>query len=98
MKIGTSLLAGLLFISAIGAINGARAEDGIQEKDQLTAGSYYHLKFPAIKAATLGNDQPVLLSADTDVIDFYGPCDEDPRGKDQVWDQKLFELHWLFKH
>jgi hypothetical protein len=43
-------------------------------------------------------DQPALQDSKTgDVIDFYGPCGEDPLGKDQVEDQKLIELHQRFK-
>jgi hypothetical protein len=51
-------------------------------------GSYCHLRFPAIIARTLG-DKPQLKPATTgDVIDFYGPCDHDPLGKDEVDSQK----------
>jgi hypothetical protein len=38
MNIGTSSLAGVLFISAMGAIKGARAENGIEEKTRLLQG------------------------------------------------------------
>jgi hypothetical protein len=27
------------------------------------------------------------------VIDFYGPCDENPRGQDQIQAQKLEDQH-----
>jgi hypothetical protein len=98
MKIATSFLAGVLFIGTMGAINTAMAADGILSEDGLTAGSYCHEKFPAIRENTLGDDQPVLKDSSTgDVIDFYGPCGENPRGKDQVAEQKLEELHQLFQ-
>jgi len=98
MKIATSFLAGVLFIGTMGAINTAMAEDSIVAKDAITAGSYCHEKFPAIRPSTLGDDQPVLKDASVgDMIDFYGPCGENPRGKDQVEEQKLEELHQYFK-
>ena len=98
MKIATSFLAGVLFIGTMGAINSAMAEDSIVAKDAITAGSYCHEKFPAISPTTLGDAQPVLQDSSAgDVIDFYGPCGENPRGKDQVAEQKLEELHWLFQ-
>ena len=48
MKIATSFLAAVLFTGTLGALNNAIAEDGILSKDQFTAGSYCHVKFPAI--------------------------------------------------
>jgi hypothetical protein len=94
MKIATSFLAGVLFIGSLGAINNAMAEDGIFSKDELSADSYCHEKFPAMHQSTLGDDQPALKDSSTsDVIDFYGPCNESPTGKDQVWQQKLEQEH-----
>jgi hypothetical protein len=38
----------------------------------------------------LDDSQPALEDSSTgDVIDFYGPCNEDPVGTDQVQEQKL---------
>jgi hypothetical protein len=95
MKIRTSVFAGLLLLSSLGAINSAIAEDdGIVSKQEFTPGSYCHEKFRAIDQSTLGSDHPTLKSPESgDVIDYYGPCDESPTGKDQVWNQKL---DWLF--
>ena len=90
MKIATSFLAALLFTGALGALNNAIAQDGILQKDQFAGTNYCHLKFPAIARHTLGDDQPELSSKD-DVIDFYGPCDENPLGQDQIQTQKLEE-------
>jgi hypothetical protein len=94
MKIATSILAAVLFTGTLGALNNVIAEDGISSKDQLTASSYCHEKFPAIRQGTLDSDQPALKDSNTgDVIDFYGPCDENPVGKDQVHKQKLDAQH-----
>jgi len=92
MKIATSLLAALLFTGTLGALNNAMAEDGILEKDQFTAGSYCHEKFPAMTEESLATNNPVLDSSG-DVIDFYGSCDENPVGKDQIQAQKLEDQH-----
>ena len=93
MKIASSFLAGLLLIGSLGATATAMAEDGVLSKDA-APGSYCHEKFRAMDPNTLGSDDPSLKSADSaDVIDYYGPCDESPTGKDQVWNQKL---DWLF--
>ena len=95
MKIATSLFfAGVLFIGTLGAINSAMAADENTEKVPLSTDSYCHEKFPAIRGSTLGTDDPTLKDNDTgDVIDFYGPCNESPTGKDQQWEQQLEQQH-----
>jgi hypothetical protein len=91
MKIATSFLAALLFTGTLGALNNAIAQDDIS-KDPSSADSYCHEKFPAIREATLGDAKPELQNSSTgEVIDFYGPCDENPVGKDQVQTQRLEE-------
>ena len=90
MKIAPSFLAALLFTGTLGVFNNAMGQDGILQKDQFAGTSYCHEKFPAIARHTLGNDQPEL-SNNGDVIDFYGPCDENPLGQDQIQTQKLQE-------
>jgi hypothetical protein len=91
MKIATSFLAALLFTGTLGALNNAIAEDGVISKDQ---SSYCHEKFPAIRQSTLGDDQPALKGSSTgDVVDYYGPCDENTTGKDQDQTQRLEQQH-----
>ena len=108
MKIATSFLAGLLLIGSLGASGTATAADrviskqelppGVIYKQELTPGSYCHLKFPAIREETLASDHPVLKDpSEGDIIDYYGPCDEDPLGADQVHEQKLDHYH-RFQH
>ena len=96
MKIRTSVFVGLLFLSSLGAVNSAKAEnDGVISKQEFTPGSYCHEKFPAVRSSTLETDNPTLKSSDTgDVIDYYGPCDESPLGNDQLRTQKLQAREW----
>ena len=94
MKIATSILAAVLFTGTLGAFHNVIAEDGILSKDSLTSDPYCHEKFPAIEPSTLDDSQPVLENPNTgEVIDFYGSCDENPVGKDQVQEQKLEAQH-----
>ena len=95
MKSTTLFLASLLLVGMLGTTTRvATAADGVIYKQELTPGSYCHLKFPAIREETLHRDHPVLLDpSDGDIIDYYGPCDEDPLGKDQVHEQKLDNYH-----
>jgi hypothetical protein len=63
--------------------------DGVVSETPLTAGNYCHLKFPAVRPSTLGTEHPQLKRPGTgDVIDFYGPCNHDPLGKDEVLSQQ----------
>ena len=101
MNIRTSVLAGMFFLSSLGAVNSAMAEDGILYKQEVTPGSYCHEKFPAIWPSTLDTEHPTLKSQPSnsgrdgsgDVIDYYGSCDESPLGKDQIHEQKLEAQH-----
>ncbi len=78
----------LVAITLLGATLGlgagpAGAVDGLLFKVELFPG-YCHLQFPAIDEDSLGH-RPVLQDASTtDIIDFYGPCDHDPLGRDEV--------------
>jgi hypothetical protein len=52
--------------------------------------TYCHLRFPAIDPKTLATKTPKLQDAKTgEIIDFYGPCDHDPLGFDEVCKQKI---------
>ncbi len=54
------------------------------------AGSFCHLKFPAIDPQTLSSSNPQLKPASTgDIVDFYGPCDYDPLGWEEVCKQRV---------
>jgi hypothetical protein len=95
MKIATSFLAAVLFTGTLGALNNAIAEDGILSKDNASAGSYCHEKFPAMKQGSLDDNRPALqpTTDGPDIVDYYGPCDETPAGKDQILTQKLEHQH-----
>ena len=69
----------------------ARAEDVIS-KDVLTEGSYCHTKFESIREETLASSQPLLKDTD-DIVDFYGPCNHDPVGKEEIQSQKIEKQH-----
>ncbi len=54
------------------------------------AATYCHLKFPAIEQSTLNSKTPKLKPASSgDVVDFYGPCDHDPLGYDELCRQRM---------
>jgi hypothetical protein len=94
MKIRTSVFAGLLFLSSLGAVNNALAEDGIILKQEAAPDSYCHEKFRAMRPGTLDTDDPTLKSSGSgDVIDYYGSCDESPVGQDQIHEQELDAQH-----
>jgi hypothetical protein len=94
IKIAGSLLAALLFIGASGAnCNAIAAESnaagakGVLMKEEYVPGSYCHEKIPAISESSLAGDHPALSAEEK--IDFYGPCNQDPLGKDQMTKQRL---------
>ena len=92
----TKLALGALVLSSafVTGLGLANADDhGIISKEADEEGAYCHLTFPAIRSATLGTDHPQLKSAsEGDIIDFYGSCDHDPLGKDEVQSQEHDQL------
>lgn len=66
-----------------------QAADAILSKVPDGSGKFCHLKFPAIRPETFSWPQPELKDpSEGDIIDFYGPCDHDPRGKEEVHRQR----------
>ena len=92
MKIATSFLAALLFTGTLGSMSTAMSADGVISKDELATDSYCHEKFQAMTVPSLDTDNPVLSDSGA-IIDFYGPCDENPVGEDQIQEQKLEAQH-----
>jgi hypothetical protein len=91
-----SKLSMLLVIGVLGTSASVLAADGVTLKEEIVPESYSHMRFPAIRPSTLAGSNPELKSSTTgDVIDFYGPCDESPVGKDQVESQNLEYAHRL---
>jgi hypothetical protein len=94
MKISISFLAALLLVGSLGVGGALAAAEGVISNEVIIPGVYCHLKFPAIREQTLAGDRPVLKDPSSgDIIDFYGPCDTDPLGKDQVRQQRLERQH-----
>ena len=89
MKIATSFLAALLLMGSLGASSAHAAAAEVISNSVLIPGVYCHLRFPAIRESTLGSNHPVLKDPSVgDIIDFYGSCDHDPLGKDEIRTQK----------
>lgn len=81
------------FLVLAGALNfglpGWGAQGVIYRKAVDAAGNYCHLKFPAIQKRTLYSGSPVLKDAtEGDIVDFYGPCNYDPVGREEVMRQR----------
>lgn len=88
MKNAKTLTAALILAGSFLAAGAAAAADNAVVVDRLSPGDYCHMKFPAIDPGTLGTDHPTLENPGSgDSIDFYGPCDETPTGRDQVEEQ-----------
>jgi hypothetical protein len=85
-------LCSMLFLTGTLVVLGnsfSWAAEGIISKVPDSSGIYCNLKFPAIKEDTLTSDRPELKdSSEGDIVDFYGPCDHDPLGKEEVQRQK----------
>jgi hypothetical protein len=79
-------------LSARADVMTSAAAEGVISRDVMTDGGYCHTKFESIREETLASSQPVLKDAD-DLVDFYGPCNHDPLGKDEIQAQKIEAQH-----
>jgi hypothetical protein len=98
MKMARPILAALLLVVGLGVGGTAESADGVLSRRELVpGGNYGHLRFPAITRESLFTDNPVLKDPSSgDIIDFYGPLDHDPLGKDEVARQRRQSKQHLF--
>lgn len=63
--------------------------EGVISRVPGSGSNYCRLRFPAIREETLFSRRPELKDPkDGDIVDFYGPCDYDPLGIEQVRRQR----------
>jgi hypothetical protein len=58
---------------------------------------YCHMKFPPMREDSLSWTWPVLNESARASIDFYGPCDHDPLGTDEIQTQRRVMLRGIFE-
>ena len=89
MKTINALMMAVSLVGHLGFASLSNAADGIVSKEPLADSGYCHMKFPAIDWRRSSAEQPVLKSPSPgNLIDFYGPCDHDPLGKDEAQEQR----------
>jgi hypothetical protein len=97
MKKTLSILSNLLLSSTLfWGVPAVEAEEMVSVAPADTT-TYCHLKFPAMREDTLSWQQPVLDPMTGNVVDFYGPCDYDPTGLDEIRAQRRVILHGDFE-
>ena len=96
MKKSTSLIATLLLSSTmLWGVASVNADETIV-KVPVDFTSYCHMQFPPIREATLSWERPVLDTTAGNIIDFYGPCDHDPLGREEVRRQNSERLSVIY--
>jgi hypothetical protein len=87
--VGRKGLTSALFLFLLSESLG-EAGEAVISKVPDPSGSFCHLKFPAIRDDTLFSEQPVLKDpSEGDIIDFYGPCNYDPLGRESILRQRF---------
>jgi hypothetical protein len=88
MKKSVSLVSNLLLSSTLfSGVPSVEAEEVISRVPTDTT-AYCHLKFPAMREDSLSWQQPILDPLTGNIVDFYGPCDHDPTGLDEIKAQR----------
>ena len=96
MKKSLSLLCNLLLFSALFCVVPAVEAEEMISSVPTDITDYCHLKFPAMREDSLSWERPVLDSTSGRVVDFYGPCDYDPTGREEVRTQRAILLRELY--
>jgi hypothetical protein len=100
MKKSVSLLSNLLLSSTlllgVPMAHGEELSSGQVVKVPATNASYCHMKFPPMREDSLSWKQPVFDDSSSAIIDFYGSCDYDPLGNDEIRVQRRLKLHGLY--
>ena len=91
LLLGSLLLSSTLFWS----VPGVEAEELISRVPAEST-AYCHLKFPTMREDTLSMAQPILDPLAGSVVDFYGPCDYDPVGLDEIRVQRRMIIRGHF--
>ena len=87
MKKTVSLFTNLVLSSTLLWGVPAAIADDLIVKESAGLTSYCHMQFPAMRADTLSWNQPVFGGPEN-TIDFYGSCDHDPLGAEEIMAQK----------
>ncbi len=97
MKKSVLLLGNLLLSSTLfWGVPSVEAEEMISSvPTDIT--DYCHLKFPAMHEDSLSWERPVLDPLTGNIVDFYGPCDYDPTGVDEIRAQRRVLLRGNFE-
>lgn len=92
MKRCKSLIALSALVGTIGFSGAMARAENVIVKEESSPGSYCHLTFQAIQGRTLTSARPSLTTSG-DLIDFYGSCDHDPLGREEVQAQRIESQH-----
>ena len=96
MKKSVALLSSLVLSSTLfgGVVMAQELSSGAIVRVPAESGSYCHMKFPALREDTLSWAQPVFDDAAGPIVDFYGSCDHDPLGIDEIRTQRRLLNHY----
>ena len=84
-----ALIAALFMLEGLSLSSGVWAAEGVISRVPDSTGTYCNLKFPGISENTLFTDRPVLKEpSEGDIRDFYGRCDYDPLGPEEIRRQR----------
>jgi hypothetical protein len=92
-----SLLTNLLLSSTLfWGVPSAGGQEGVVKVPSDTT-SYCHMKFPPISEDSLFSANPVLNESAGNTVDFYGSCDHDPLGADEIKAQRRVLRRGLYE-
>lgn len=101
MKKSISLVCNLLLSSTLfWGVPLAYAEELNSEEEissvPLETSGYCHMKYPVMREDSLSWAHPVFNNDGDRPVDFYGPCDHDPFGADEIKTEQRIESRGFY--
>jgi hypothetical protein len=89
------LVASMLFLF-VPTAPGQDLGSGAILKVPAEAGAYCHMKFPAMLEDSLSWTHPGFDDGTVSTVDFYGSCDHDPFGIDEIKTERRVRLRGIY--
>ena len=101
MKRSVSLLSNLLVSSTlfwgVPMAHGDELGPGVNLTVPAIDAGYCHMQFPPMREDSLSWARPVLDDSTTASINFYGSCDHDPLGIDEIKAQRRVTFRGIYE-
>ncbi len=96
VSLWSNLLLAFTLFWGVGTVQGEVLDSGEILRVPAENAAYCHMKFPAMREDSLSWAHPVFDDGAVYAVDFYGSCDHDPLGIDEIKAQRRVILRGIY--